>query len=193
MILDQWEFLTGWGLLFITMHCNGYNFYEDFGNGNIYKIFSLRIWMFFNCISSDRKTLLALQIHIIQILFNEKAKIWRKTRKIFTIRDFDSTYHLSFVIHVQNIVGVSNLAAQLWNKLFICYIKRWVLNQDRAPGNNKRNLITALKVHWKNIVQIGNCFSEFLLKMFFWLEFPSIIFGESCSVSLAFGFLSLCT
>lgn len=162
MILDQWEFLTGWGLLFITMHCNGYNFYEDFGNGNIYKIFSLRIWMFFNCISSDRKTLLALQIHIIQILFNEKAKIWRKTRKIFTIRDFDSTYHLSFVIHVQNIVGVSNLAAQLWNKLFICYIKRWVLNQDRAPGNNKRNLIIALKVHWKNIVQIGNCFSEFL-------------------------------
>lgn len=25
------------------------------------------------------------------------------------------------------------------------------------------------------------------------VSFPSIIFGESCSVSLAFGFLSLCT
>lgn len=92
--------------------------------------------MFFNCISSDRKTLLALQIHMKQILFNEKAKIWRKTRKIFTIRDFDSTYHLSFVIHVQNIVGVSNLAAQLWNKLFICY-KTMGFKSRQSPGKQQ--------------------------------------------------------
>lgn len=149
--------------------------------------------MFFNCISSDRKTLLAIQIHMIQILYNEKAKIWRKTRKIFTIRDFDSTYHLSFVIHVQNIVGVSNLAAQLWNKLFICSIKRWVLNQDRAPGNNKRNLITALKVHWKILFKLEIVSRNFCRKYSSDVSFPSIIFGESCSVSLAFGFLSLCT